>query len=147
MSIIRLEKINLKKIRSVAKIIGTAITVVGEMVVTLYKGPIIDFIKSGGAIHHGSTDESADKNWVTGTIMLLGSIFGLSSFFYFAILHVEEVPDRALSYSLDMFHGNGARCRGVPAPGYADFSILGAIIIVSVLHTVVWGKRKDGKNS
>ena len=78
---IRLEKVNVKKIRSVAKIIGTAITVVGAMVMTLYKGPIIDFIKSGGVTHHGTTAKSADDNWVTGTIMLLGSIFGWSSFF------------------------------------------------------------------
>ena len=77
---IRLEKVNVKKIRSLAKIIGTAITVVGAMVMTLYKGPIIDFIKSGGATHNGTTAESA-KHWVTGTIMLLGSIFGWSSFF------------------------------------------------------------------
>ena len=28
-----------------------------------------------------------------------------------------------------------------------DFSIIGAIIIVSGLYTVVWGKSKDGKNA
>ena len=78
---IRLEKVNVKKIRSLAKIIGTAITVIGAMVMTLYKGPIIDFIKSGGATHHGTTSESADKHWITGTIMLLGSICSWSSFF------------------------------------------------------------------
>ena len=145
---IRLEKVNVKKIRSVAKIIGTAIKVVGAMVMTLYKGPIIDFIKSGGATHHGTTAEPADNNWVTGTIMLLGSIFGWSSFFILqvsrniycllnekswlnyliiyelilvmvsgSVLHIEEVPGRALSYSLDMFPGNGARYRSVPCHG------------------------------
>ncbi|MBA0849734.1 hypothetical protein Goshw_020047 [Gossypium schwendimanii] len=90
--IFRLEKINVKKIRSVAKIIGTAITVMGAMVMTLYKGPIIDFVKSGGAIHHGTTAESADKHRVTGTIMLLGSVFCWSSFFILQSFTVKKYP-------------------------------------------------------
>lgn len=71
----------MKKIRSLGKIIGTAITVIGAMVMTLYKGPIIDFIKSGGAVHQGTAAESADKHWVTGTILLLGSISSWAAFF------------------------------------------------------------------
>ncbi|MBA0677193.1 hypothetical protein Goari_018612 [Gossypium aridum] len=90
--IFRLEKINVKKIRSVAKIIGTAITVMGAMVMTLYKGPIIDFFKSGGAIHHGTTTESADKNRVAVTIMLLGSVFCGSSFFILQSFTLKKYP-------------------------------------------------------
>nr|KJB16269.1 hypothetical protein B456_002G221300 [Gossypium raimondii] len=89
---LELEKINVKKIRSVAKIIGTAITVMGAMVMTLYKGPIIDFVKSGGAIHHGTTAESADKHRVTGTIMLLGSVFCWSSFFILQSFTLKKYP-------------------------------------------------------
>ncbi|MFQ6623004.1 hypothetical protein Gotur_001660 [Gossypium turneri] len=90
--IFRLEKINVKKIRSMAKIIGTAITVMGAMVMTLYKGPIIDFVKSGGAIHHGTTTESADKHRVAGTIMLLGSVFCGSSFFILQSYTLKMYP-------------------------------------------------------
>ncbi|MFQ6642350.1 hypothetical protein Gotur_017951, partial [Gossypium turneri] len=90
--IFRLEKINLKKIYSVAKIIGTAITVVGAMVMTLYKGPIVDFIKSGGVAHHGNNTESADKHWVTGTIMLLGSILSWSSYFILQSFTLKMYP-------------------------------------------------------
>ncbi|KAH1122948.1 hypothetical protein J1N35_006108 [Gossypium stocksii] len=90
--IFRLEKINVKKIRSVAKIIGTAITVMGAMVMTLYKGPIIDFVKSGGARHHETTTESADKHRVTGTIMLLGSVFCWSSFFILQSFTLKKYP-------------------------------------------------------
>ncbi|KAE8669455.1 WAT1-related protein [Hibiscus syriacus] len=35
----------------------------GAMVMTLYKGPIIDFVKSGGAAQGGTTSESADQHW------------------------------------------------------------------------------------
>ncbi|XP_016707186.2 WAT1-related protein At1g21890 [Gossypium hirsutum] len=75
-----------------AKIIGTAITVMGAMVMTLYKGPIIDFVKSGGAIHHGTTTESADKHRVSGTIMLLGSVFCRSSFFILQSFTLKKYP-------------------------------------------------------
>ncbi|KAK8572347.1 hypothetical protein V6N13_047951 [Hibiscus sabdariffa] len=90
--IFRLEKVNVKKITSVAKIIGTAITVIGAMVMTLYKGPIIDFIKSGGAIHHGTTAESADKHWVTGTVLLLGSTCCWSCFFILQSFTLKQYP-------------------------------------------------------
>ena len=39
---------NFKKVRSIAKVVGTIITVSGALLMTLYKGPIIDFIKFGG---------------------------------------------------------------------------------------------------
>ncbi|KHG23400.1 Auxin-induced 5NG4 [Gossypium arboreum] len=90
--IFRLEKINLKKIQSVAKLAGTAITVGGAMVMTLYKGPIIDFVKSGGATHHGTTTESAGQHWVSGTVALLGSIVGWSSFFILQSFTLKKYP-------------------------------------------------------
>ncbi|XWS15114.1 hypothetical protein CRYUN_Cryun35bG0066300 [Craigia yunnanensis] len=211
--IFRLERVNVKKIRSLAKIIGTAITVVGAMVMTLYKGPIIDFIKSGGATHHGTTAESADKHWVTGTIMLLGSIFGWSSFFILQSFTLKKYPAElsltAWICFMGMMQGAGvslvmvrdlsawkvgwdsrllaATYSGIVCSGIAYYvqgvvirergpvfvtsfsplcmiitaslgaivlaekihlgSIIGAIIIVSGLYTVVWGKSKDGKYS
>ncbi|KAG4140868.1 hypothetical protein ERO13_D06G044100v2 [Gossypium hirsutum] len=210
--IFRLEKINLKKIYSVAKIIGTAITVVGAMVMTLYKGPIVDFIKSGGVAHHGNTTESADKHWVTGTIMLLGSILSWSSYFILQSFTLKMYPAELsltawiclmgtvenAGLSLILVRGLSAwklgwdsrllaaAYSGIVCSGIAYYvqgvvirergpvfltsfsplcmiitaalgtfvlaekvhlgSILGAIIIVSGLYTVAWGKSKDGKN-
>ncbi|KAE8666634.1 WAT1-related protein [Hibiscus syriacus] len=62
------------------------------MVMTLYKGPIIDFIKSGGAAHRGTTGESADQHWLSGTIVFLGSIFGWSSFFILQSFTLKKYP-------------------------------------------------------
>ncbi|KAE8658986.1 WAT1-related protein [Hibiscus syriacus] len=211
--IFRLEKVNVKKIRSVAKIIGTAITVVGAMVMTLYKGPIIDFIKSGGATDHGTTAESTDKHWVTGTILLLGSICSWSSYFILQSFTLKQYPAElsltAMICFMGMVEGAGlslvmvrdlsawkigwdsrllaATYSGIVCSGIAYYvqgvmirqrgpvfvtsfsplcmiitavlgaiilaekihlgSILGAIIIVTGLYTVVWGKRKDVKYS
>ncbi|XVF39366.1 hypothetical protein PTKIN_Ptkin01aG0029000 [Pterospermum kingtungense] len=211
--IFRLEKVNVKKIRSLAKVIGTAITVVGAMVMTLYKGPIINFVKSGGATHHGTTTESADQNWVLGTIMLLGSIFGWSSFFILQSFTLKKYPAElsltAWICFMGTIEGTGASLvmvrdlsawklgfdsrllaatySGIVCSGIAYYvqgvvirergpvfvtsfsplcmiitaalgaivlaetihlgSILGAIIIVTGLYTVVWGKCKDVKTS
>ncbi|XP_009346345.1 WAT1-related protein At1g21890-like [Pyrus x bretschneideri] len=78
--IFRLEKVNFKKLPSVAKVIGTAITVTGAMVMTWYKGPIIEFISGQGQSHHTSTT-SGEQHWVTGTMMLLARCCGWSGFF------------------------------------------------------------------
>lgn len=72
---------NVKKLHSLAKVIGTVITVSGAMVMTLYKGPLIDFIRHGGGGHHHGNADSSDKHWVTGTLMLLASCTGWSGFF------------------------------------------------------------------
>jgi len=82
----RLEKVNLRKFHSLAKVIGTVITVSGAMVMTLYKGPAFQIIKGGGAISHhsnssSSTTEPSDQHWVVGTVMLISSCASWAGFF------------------------------------------------------------------
>ena len=82
---------NFKKVRSIAKVIGTVITVSGALLMTLYKGPIIDFIKfsgggggggdGAGGPHGGAASAALDKHWVPGTLMLLGITFCCAGFF------------------------------------------------------------------
>lgn len=50
--ILRLEAINLKNIRSQAKVIGTVTTVAGAMLMTLLKGPILDLFWTKGRSSH-----------------------------------------------------------------------------------------------
>ncbi|XP_010530196.2 PREDICTED: WAT1-related protein At4g08300-like [Tarenaya hassleriana] len=82
--IFRLETVNMKKIHSLAKVVGTAITVGGAMVMTLYKGPAIQLVKSAAhGAHHGGAAAAgaADQNWVTGTLLVIGSIVSWAGFF------------------------------------------------------------------
>ncbi|CAK7346997.1 unnamed protein product [Dovyalis caffra] len=90
--IFRLETVNFKKLHSAAKAIGTAVTVTGAMVMTLYKGPIIDFVRSHGAAHHGTSNESGNQHWLTGTLMLLGSCCGWSGFFILQSFTLKKYP-------------------------------------------------------
>ena len=77
----RLEKVKIKKLPSQAKVLGTVLTVGGAMLMTLYKGPILDFIWSRRRVHHDSNQGAADQNWVKGTLMLIASCVGWSGFF------------------------------------------------------------------
>ncbi|KAK3230670.1 hypothetical protein Dsin_002551 [Dipteronia sinensis] len=90
--IFRLESVNVKKIHSLAKVIGTAITISGAMLMTLYKGPVINFIKSGGGSHHVTSSESSSNNWFTGTLMLLASICCWSGFFILQTFTLKKYP-------------------------------------------------------
>ncbi|KAI3460585.1 hypothetical protein Pfo_017248 [Paulownia fortunei] len=101
--IFRLEKVNLKKMHSLAKVIGTAITVTGAMVMTLYKGPAVDILHSGS--HHRAASSSADQHWVTGTIMLLSCIVGWSAFFILQNKTLKEYPAALSLTSLVCFMG------------------------------------------
>lgn len=91
--IFRLESVNLRKIRSIAKVAGTSVTIGGAMVMTLYKGPIVNLFHGHGqhAALHGS-NESADQHWVLGTLMLLGSIVGWSGFFILQSFTLKKYP-------------------------------------------------------
>ncbi|KAH0878192.1 hypothetical protein HID58_065586 [Brassica napus] len=100
--IFRLESVNFKKVRSIAKVVGTVITVSGALLMTLYKGPIIDFIKfgsggggddgAGGGSHGGAASADLDKHWIPGTLMLLGRTFGWAGFFILQSFTLKKYP-------------------------------------------------------
>ncbi|XP_018822181.1 WAT1-related protein At4g08300-like isoform X1 [Juglans regia] len=90
----RLETVNFKKLHSVAKVVGTVITVMGAMVMTLYKGPIIDFMKGRGQSHHKTSTQSSgdDQHLVTGTLMLLVSCSSWAGFFILQSFTLKKYP-------------------------------------------------------
>ncbi|PWA85374.1 eamA domain, WAT1-related protein [Artemisia annua] len=82
----RMEKLDLKKVRSQAKVIGTVLTVAGAMLMTLYKGNVVELIWTKHVHPHyadttSTTTESADKEWVFGSILLIIATFAWASFF------------------------------------------------------------------
>ncbi|CAD5313407.1 unnamed protein product [Arabidopsis thaliana] len=100
--IFRLESVNFKKVRSIAKVVGTVITVSGALLMTLYKGPIVDFIRFGGGggggsdgaggSHGGAGAAAMDKHWIPGTLMLLGRTFGWAGFFILQSFTLKQYP-------------------------------------------------------
>uniref|UniRef100_A0A5B7AVF8 WAT1-related protein n=2 Tax=Davidia involucrata TaxID=16924 RepID=A0A5B7AVF8_DAVIN len=63
------------------------------MAMTLYKGPIVDIIwHSQGISHNTASNTSSDQHWLTGTLMLLGSISGWSGFFILQSITLKQYP-------------------------------------------------------
>ncbi|KAJ6316853.1 hypothetical protein OIU78_020022 [Salix suchowensis] len=78
----RMEIVDIKKVRCQAKVIGTIVTVAGAMLMTLYKGDVINFIWSEHAhTHSSSAPETSGKDWVKGSILLIIATFAWASFF------------------------------------------------------------------
>ncbi|KAH7679465.1 WAT1-related protein [Dioscorea alata] len=97
--ILRMEKININSKHSQAKIIGTLVTVLGALVMILYKGNIIDFPWTRGQHGHNTTTTSDGRaitqnssHWLAGTFMLLWSCLCWSGFFILQAHTLKSYP-------------------------------------------------------
>ncbi|CAL9105986.1 unnamed protein product [Musa acuminata var. zebrina] len=83
--ICRMEKVHLKKVRCQAKVVGTLVTVAGAMLMTLYKGPIMDMAWTKHAqLQHANVPaaaDSTDKDWLKGCIFLIIATLAWASLF------------------------------------------------------------------
>ncbi|GKU87654.1 hypothetical protein SLEP1_g2017 [Rubroshorea leprosula] len=101
--IFRLESVNLKKIQSIAKVVGTVIMIPGAVIMTFYQGPAV----FGGSSHHAATSNGhADKmRWVIGTLMLLARCWGWSAFFILQKFTLNHYPAELSLTTLICFMG------------------------------------------
>ncbi|CAO2834569.1 unnamed protein product [Amaranthus hypochondriacus] len=95
-TIFRLEKVDIRKLPSQAKIIGTIVTVGGAMIMTLYRGPIVNVFGGHGIDPHSSTTAAAaatsTQHWIIGTLCVLGSCLGWAGFFILQSFTLKEYP-------------------------------------------------------
>lgn len=90
-----MEKIDMKKVRCQAKVVGTMITVAGAMLMTLYKGPLLEMAWAKHAPHdqHSETNNgtnttrSSDKDWFLGSMLLIIATLAWASLF---VLQVSD---------------------------------------------------------
>ncbi|KAI8546039.1 hypothetical protein RHMOL_Rhmol07G0085000 [Rhododendron molle] len=95
--IFRMEKIDLKKVIYQVKIVGTIVTVGGAMLMTLYKGPVVEMVWSKHVHPRKSyvtdTTGTTDKDWFKGSIFLIIATFAWASLFILqkaALKHYEK---------------------------------------------------------
>ncbi|CAL5349940.1 unnamed protein product [Camellia sinensis] len=87
--IFRMEKLDMKSKSSVAKCIGTIISILGAFTVTYYKGPPIIFnsTSSGSSLH-----EVLQSDWVIGGFLLAASTFLVSVLFIVQAWIIRDYP-------------------------------------------------------
>ncbi|KAK7353170.1 hypothetical protein VNO80_18610 [Phaseolus coccineus] len=91
--ILRLERVNVKEVRSLAKVIGTLVTFSGALLMTLYKGPEFNLFHSANTTHHdGTHSPQVVKHWLSGTLFLLLGCVAWSSFFILQSITLKRYP-------------------------------------------------------
>lgn len=88
-----MEKLELKKVRCQAKLIGTLVTVVGAMLMALYKGPVMEFfwtkymhVSPTPSESVSAADGSSDKNWLMGCIFVIIATLAWASVFVLQVI-------------------------------------------------------------
>uniref|UniRef100_A0A2P2NH91 WAT1-related protein n=1 Tax=Rhizophora mucronata TaxID=61149 RepID=A0A2P2NH91_RHIMU len=108
--IFRMEKVDLKRVRCQAKMVGTLVTVAGAMLMTLYKGPIVEMVWSKHVHPHKSyatdTTGTSDKDWFVGSILLIIATLAWASLFVLQTKALETYKNHQFSLtSLVCFMG------------------------------------------
>ncbi|KAK7322562.1 hypothetical protein VNO77_25948 [Canavalia gladiata] len=98
----RMEKINMKKVRCQAKVIGTLVTVAGAMMMTLYKGPIMEMVWTKHATHqrintNATNNSKSDKDWFIGSIFIIIATLAWASLFILQAKAIETYKNHQLS--------------------------------------------------
>ncbi|KAK8931394.1 WAT1-related protein [Platanthera zijinensis] len=102
----RVEKIDIRQRHGQAKIIGAVVTIAGTILMILYKGPVVKFLRTNivqqqqqqrdSSTLTAGKQENNDYSRINGTLMLLVSFISWASFLLLQVLkHVEVIPGKS----------------------------------------------------
>ncbi|KAI5575064.1 hypothetical protein POPTR_010G209200v4 [Populus trichocarpa] len=89
---LRLEKVNIRKMHSQAKIIGTIVTVGGAMLMTLVKGTQLDLPWTKGYDQHASTGGLTKQDPIKGALMITTGCACWASFIILQAITLKSYP-------------------------------------------------------
>jgi drug/metabolite transporter (DMT)-like permease len=107
----RMETVNIRQLRSQAKIVGTIVCVAGAMLMTLYKGPIVKMVWSP---HHNSPKDNQtsakdaavdNKHWIMGSLLLIAATLAWSGLFILQNAVSKKYPAQISLATLICFMG------------------------------------------
>ncbi|PON75297.1 Plant-drug/metabolite exporter [Parasponia andersonii] len=90
--IFRLEKVDLGRIPSQAKLLGTLVTVGGAMIMTLVNGPMLDLPWTKENNRHESVKDVTNENSVRGGLMIVAGVVCWSSFIILQAITLKSYP-------------------------------------------------------
>ncbi|XP_047322482.1 WAT1-related protein At5g07050-like [Impatiens glandulifera] len=106
--ICRMEKINIKKVISQAKVAGTVLTVAGAMLMTFYKGHVINLIWSENRTIEATSAAvaaAADKDWVKGSVILILATLAWAAFFILQAITMRKYTAQLSLTAMVVFLG------------------------------------------
>ncbi|KAA8534244.1 hypothetical protein F0562_031761 [Nyssa sinensis] len=161
LSLIELEKVNIRRLYSQAKVGGTLVTVGGAMIMTLIKGPIIGLPWTKDKTFAQSTTTAANQqDPIKGSLMITAGCFCWASFYtlqgiicsgfgYYisGVLMRERGPVFVTAFSPLSMVIVAIMGSFILSEQMNFGRIFGAIVIVMGLYLVIWGKSRDQNSS
>ncbi|MBA0560343.1 hypothetical protein Golob_017247, partial [Gossypium lobatum] len=89
--ILRMEVVNVKNPRGMAKILGTLISLAGVTTITLYKGPAVQRL-SAAIVHINRHSGSVRENWVKGPILTVVSCITWAIWYILQAITLKKYP-------------------------------------------------------
>ncbi|MED6168835.1 hypothetical protein PIB30_015455 [Stylosanthes scabra] len=92
--ILRMERMKIKEVACQAKVIGTAVTFGGTLVMAFYKGTAVTVVGATKAAHQAETvnNSSGGSHWAIGTCFLLIGCIGFSAFYILQAITLRKYP-------------------------------------------------------
>ncbi|MED6141011.1 hypothetical protein PIB30_099130 [Stylosanthes scabra] len=91
--ILRMERMKIKEVACQAKVIGTAVTFGGTLVMAFYKGTAVTVVGATKAAHQAeSVNSSSGSHWAIGTCFLLIGCIGFSAFYILQAITLRKYP-------------------------------------------------------
>lgn len=88
--VLRLEEVNLWKLRGLAKVLGTLVSLAGVMTMTLYKGSVLRNI--GHPLIHFNRSSAAGEEWLKGSILTISSCVTWSIWYIMQAYTLKRYP-------------------------------------------------------
>ncbi|XP_019180515.1 PREDICTED: WAT1-related protein At4g08300-like [Ipomoea nil] len=89
--VLRLEVVDIRSPRGIAKVLGTLVSLAGMMIMTLYKGPVLKNLGHPPiSISKGNT--TIQENWVKGSVLTVASCISWSIWFIMQAFALRRYP-------------------------------------------------------